>query len=99
MKKIMLGFVVAVALIVFLVPDEYVNLAKFLRYHKLSEGCISTDEERKMKVKNISREEQDAIARKTFTCIKNKQNFIERALIPVPEEWFSSGSKSTRRLG
>jgi hypothetical protein len=90
MKKIMLGFIAAVVLIVFLVPDEYINLAKFLRYYKLSEGCISIEEERKMKAKTISREEQEAIARKTFTCIKNKQSFIERSILPVPEDWLST---------
>lgn len=94
MKKIILGCFITLVFLALVIPREYINLAKFLRYNQLSEGCLSDEEERKMKMKNVSMEEQDAIARKAFTCIKNKQNFVERTLIPVPEEWFVAPAES-----
>lgn len=96
MKKILLGCLITVVLLGIFVPHEYFNLAKMFRYSQLSAGCLNDEEERKMRLKNISREEQEAIARKTFLCIKSKQNFIERALTPIPNGWLdpSSASKS-----
>ena len=94
MIKIIFGCLITLFLVSFLVPREYIDLAKMLRYSKLSEGCLSDEEEKNMRIKNIPKEEQEAIARKTFACIKDKQNFIERVFIPVPEEWLATSSSS-----
>ncbi len=93
MKKFMLGCLITLVLLGFFIPNEYIYLLKMVRYQQVGDGCLSDEEKIQEKIVRY-RDERMVLARKFFACVKNKQNFIERVLIPVPEEWVSTSSDS-----